>query len=103
MKKTQDKMALIFLIVNGLGSLNIQIESACFIESAGVIGVLFRRIVKKLSSKTIVPFVHFHSYPLADRFMPIAFKLDIKKKIRIYHRIQWNVLHVGDYFKCVQY
>ena len=63
MKKTQDKMALIFLIVDGFGCLNIQIDSVFTDNSAGVIGFLFRRLVKTLSAKQIVPFDHINSFP----------------------------------------
>ena len=52
MKNQQDKMALIFLIVDGFGSLNMQIDSVFSSESAGVIVFLFGSIVKNLSSKT---------------------------------------------------
>ena len=38
-KKTQDKMALIFLIVDGCGSLNEQIDSVYPSKSTGVIGL----------------------------------------------------------------
>ena len=51
MKNTRDKMALIFLIEDGFGSLNVQIDSVFSGESAGVIVFLFRCIVKKLSPK----------------------------------------------------
>ena len=53
MKKTQDKMALIILIVDGFGSLHKQIDSGFFPgKSAGVIFFsIFRCIVKKLSAK----------------------------------------------------
>ena len=35
---------------------------------------LFTHIVKHLSSKQIVTFVHTNSYPLADHILPITFK-----------------------------
>ena len=52
MKKTQqDKMALIFLIVDRFGSLNMHIDSVFSSDSAGVIGVLFGCTVQTLSAK----------------------------------------------------
>ena len=103
MKKTQDKMALIFLIVDGFGSLNVQIDSDFSDESACVIVFLFGWTVKKLLVKKHCPiFVHINmcGYLLANCFLPITFKLYVRKKFWIYHLIQWNFLHLGDYFKC---
>ena len=51
MKETQDKMALLILIVDEFGSLNMQIDSVLCNKFAGVIRFLFGCIVKKFSSK----------------------------------------------------
>ena len=47
----QDKMALMFLIVNIFGSLNMQIDAVRFSKSTGVFSFPVRNTVQKLSAK----------------------------------------------------
>ena len=56
MKMQLDKMALIFLFVDGFGSLNMQIDTIFSSKSTDVTSFAFRHIVKKLSAK-----IHWHS------------------------------------------
>ena len=56
MKIQQDKMVLIFIIVNVFGSLNMQIDAMFPIKSAGVIVFSFRPPVKMLLAN-----IHWHS------------------------------------------
>ena len=51
MKKQQEKMALIFFIVDVFGRLNMEIYSVFSRKSAGEFGFSFRCIVKKLLSE----------------------------------------------------
>ena len=67
----QEIMALMSLILDGFYSLSSQLRS--YLQTS------------------ICSFVNTS----ADSFLPITFKLDI----RIYHRIQWNILHLVDYLK----
>ena len=56
MKMQRDKIALIFLFVDGFESINMQIDSLFSSESTGAIGFAFGHIVKKLPAKK-----HWHS------------------------------------------
>ena len=51
--KIQDKMALIVLMLNVFGSLNMQIEAIFPSESACVFSFSFQQIVKKLLAKIV--------------------------------------------------
>ena len=53
MKMQLDKKALIFLFVDGFGSLNTQLYKVYSSESAGVISFAFGRILKKLIANNI--------------------------------------------------
>ena len=78
MKTQQDKMALIFLIVDVFGNLNMQIYVGFFSsECTDVIGFSFRHIVQTLSVKYTL--VHCEK-TFADYFSPITFKLNTGKK-----------------------
>ena len=54
---------------------------------------------QKVIGKQIVTFVHTNSYLLADSFVLINFKLDVRKKFWIHDGIQWNLFNLGDSFK----
>ena len=64
--------------MDGFRSLNMQMDPFLSNEYADVITFLFQDTVKQLSATTHVAFVYTNSYPLADEFSPITFKLDVR-------------------------
>ena len=78
MKKTQHKMTLVFLIVNGFGSLNMPLDSFLSSKSASVITFSFSCIVKQLSAWLHVFTLTVTHWVIA--FFSISFNLDVRKK-----------------------
>ena len=79
MKMQLDKMALIFLILGMCGSFYIQIDAVCSSKPLVYSFFSFGRLVKKLSAKNVLAFMHTNCHTFKDHFSQITFKLDIRK------------------------